>query len=512
MDERTMQLRLGAAVLASLVIVVIMLTFLGTHKNFLSPGYTIYIKLDDAPGVVENTPIYQSGLLIGRVKKVDLMNENGEEGVLVTAIIDGRPLYHNQQCQLTTKLLGDAYLNMVRIPYDPENPAISDRRVEKGETLQGKIAFDPVALIEKFQERMATAITDVSHAASKLEKVAGSADEMIQENRQNVKAMIQNTSQMIADSHAFVKDISGLINDDELQESVRATIVRLPKTMDKMDATVDSLRTNINSATGRLNDTMEQMSGKMDHSLGLADKALTNVLKITDPLASKTEIWLGNIDNILQNLDVFTDAMVNPNGTVGLLLRDRSAYDKLFQTMDRVNHLSQQLEPIVYNAQVFSEKIAQHPELLGVRGALFPNSGASGKDVPPPRGVKNYGGSGTYGNLDFYNTTQPTCPKHGYQTNPAPGNDYAGKMKAATPRAPSGNGTSPAVTAETLGIPQDVFQRGEYEVISDGPVSGGGNAGGYPAGGAASEPVVYNGARLKQATPTGNHYQARVAL
>lgn len=480
MDERTMQLRLGAAVLASLVIVVIMLTLLGSHKNLFSSSYNIYITLDDAPGVVEGTPIYESGILIGRVKRVDLRRDDEKTGVRITAGIDGKyTLYRNQECQLSSTLLGDASLRMVRIPHEPGTPPLPDKKVEPGETIEGVIAFDPVVLVRKFQEKVAVAISDVSNAAAQLEKVAGSTNEMIQENRQNVKSMIQSTSDMIADSHAFVKDLSTLVGDEELQESFRTTIVRLPQTMDKMDATVDSLRTNINESTGRMNDTVEQLSGKVEHSLGLADKALANVLKITDPLATKTEIWLGNIDNILQNLDVFTDAMVDKDGTVGLLLRDRTAYDKLFQTMDRVNHLTQQLEPVLYNAQVFSEKIAQHPELLGVRGALFPNSGATGKDVPPPRGVKNYGSTGSYGGLDFYNTTQAP----GY----SPTSAQAPCAKTLKPAAP---------------LSDDVFREGNYEIVSDTPV-GGGAVNSQPAGG---------NVRLKPAVPSENRYPARVAL
>lgn len=438
MDERTMQLRLGAAVLVSLVIVVIMLTFLGTKSTLFSSNYNIKIRLSDAPGVTENTPIYQNGILIGRVRKVVLE----EDGVTVTAnIFGGNTLYTDQLAHLSTTLLGDASLKIVRMPRELAAPKLFEepRQMNPGEIMEGKVAFDPVVLIAKLQDRLSTAITDVSRAATQLETVAGSANEMIQENRQNVQNMIQTTSSLVTDSHSFIKEVSGFVNDDELQESIRTTIVRMPQMLEKMDATVDSMRLNMNSASERLNVTMTDFSARIDTSLGLADKALTNVLKITDPIASKTEIWLGNVDNILQNLDVFTESIVNKEGTVGRLLRDRTVYDRLNQTMDRVNYLTKQMEPILFNAQVFSEKIAQHPELLGVRGALFPNPGTS-REVSPPRGMSLFSGGNGFLGMTASRNTEPiiyggTATYDGAVAQPAPARSpaYTSEKTIVTP-------------------------------------------------------------------------------
>jgi phospholipid/cholesterol/gamma-HCH transport system substrate-binding protein len=46
--------------------------------------------------------------------------------------------------------------------------------------------------------------------------------------------------------------------------------------------------------------------------------------------------------------------------------------------MANVNELTRRLEPILNDARVFSDKIARHPEVLGVRGAIAPQSGAKG--------------------------------------------------------------------------------------------------------------------------------------
>ena len=59
MNERTMKLRLGAAVVLSIVIIIIFLSALGSREKFSISSYMIKIQLVDAPNVVEYTPIFR---------------------------------------------------------------------------------------------------------------------------------------------------------------------------------------------------------------------------------------------------------------------------------------------------------------------------------------------------------------------------------------------------------------------------------------------------------------------
>jgi phospholipid/cholesterol/gamma-HCH transport system substrate-binding protein len=51
-------------------------------------------------------------------------------------------------------------------------------------------------------------------------------------------------------------------------------------------------------------------------------------------------------------------------------MKDRQLYDNLSQAAENVNCLTRQLRPVVNDVRVFTDKIARHPEQLGVRGAL----------------------------------------------------------------------------------------------------------------------------------------------
>ena len=61
---------------------------------------------------------------------------------------------------------------------------------------------------------------------------------------------------------------------------------------------------------------------------------------------------------------------LDPNGSLALLLHDRQLYDHLNRAVTNVDEITRKFKPIVSDLRVFTDKIARHPEKLGVRGAI----------------------------------------------------------------------------------------------------------------------------------------------
>jgi len=76
------------------------------------------------------------------------------------------------------------------------------------------------------------------------------------------------------------------------------------------------------------------------------------------------------LDEVISQAVGFTRALNESQGTLGKLVRDPQVYDDLAQAADNVNRLTRELRPIVNDVRVFTDKIARHPEQLGVKGAL----------------------------------------------------------------------------------------------------------------------------------------------
>lgn len=403
MNERTMKLRLGAAVVLSVVIIFIFLTFLGSREKFSVSCYQIQIQMLDAPNVVQNTPIYQSGILIGRVASVVLTED---KGVVITAnIYEQHKLYHDQECRLVSTLLGDASLRMVTRPN--EDGKFEHTEIKPGELIQGQTSLDPSVLVARMQEKLTTAIDDVTTASAQLTNVAITTNAMLNENRENVKDIMNNARSITGNSARIVQSFS-VILDDEFCTNVQTSVAnlreaseKLPDALDQAKATLGELQGTIQLSNSAIQKTTERLDGSLDgvdKMMTTLNSTLSNVEKITQPLADDelTRKWLSNITNILQNMDVFTETLNRHDSTLGLLMTDREMYDRLRSTMERVNELPRQLEPIIFNAKVMTEKLAQHPELLGLRGYLKKDSGTS-QEIPWPKGVTPYSTSGGYG-------------------------------------------------------------------------------------------------------------------
>ena len=101
MDERILKLRVGIVVLAAAIICGILIWRFGDIQLPGTSKYTIFINFTRAPGVTVGTPVRKSGISIGRVTNVELLEDGG---VQVTADIEARrkialTLHHRQAHQ-----------------------------------------------------------------------------------------------------------------------------------------------------------------------------------------------------------------------------------------------------------------------------------------------------------------------------------------------------------------------------------------------------------------------------
>ena len=111
MDERTVQFRVGVMVLATVLILAILLLLFGDLPSLVKGTYTVNFAFPQAPGVMQDTPIRVNGVLIGRVREVQL---DEKVGVMITATIEDKyVLYRDQVGRIGGSLLGDAVIESV---------------------------------------------------------------------------------------------------------------------------------------------------------------------------------------------------------------------------------------------------------------------------------------------------------------------------------------------------------------------------------------------------------------
>ena len=114
---------------------------------------------------------------------------------------------------------------------------------------------------------------------------------------------------------------------------------------------------------------------------------LDKLSAVTDPLAAQSQSLVGHLDkslieleSLLTEMNTVAKTVNNSEGTLRKLAEDPDLYNNLNRSATSLSLLMQNLEPIMADVRVFSDKVARHPELLGIRGAISGSAGVKNAD------------------------------------------------------------------------------------------------------------------------------------
>jgi phospholipid/cholesterol/gamma-HCH transport system substrate-binding protein len=302
----------------------------------------------DARGIANGTPVRKNGILVGRVASVEL-DERG--GVSVMADIDSYvPIYRDEQPRIASTLLGDAEIQLVPGTIRPPR-----QRLGKDETLLGAVSRDPFEVFATLEPKMGSALDSLAEASAAVTKLSSNLDKLLLGDDDTFEKMVRKTESALDAFSLAMANINDVMGDANARAKLKETLNGLPEVIADLRATVKGIGTTVDTA----------------------DRNLRNLEGLTRPLGERGEGMvaqvnqtIGRLDEVLQQAAFFTKALNESQGTLGKLVRDPKVYDDLAQAAANVNGLTKELRPIVNDVRVFADKIARHPEQLGVRGAL----------------------------------------------------------------------------------------------------------------------------------------------
>jgi phospholipid/cholesterol/gamma-HCH transport system substrate-binding protein len=318
--------------------------------------------------------------------------------VVVEAKIDGSvKLYHDEVPQVTGSLLGGdvviQFVRRVRSPVDPYAPpdgsppaklapppgetrtggqegqagpaaqaagAVDSREVQPGDYIEGTVAPNAFQVFSNMEGQMATAIEALGNAGTVVGKVATNINKVLESNDDQIDRIVTNTDESLKVFRRVLENVDDVIGDPDVRENVKSMLRDLPELMADTRSTVTTMKT-----------TMESV-----------DRNLRNLEGFTGPLGERGETIVNNIDRALAQLDTmmseFSDfgrKLNSGEGSLGMLMRNPELYQHLSAAATNIERLTRDLKPILADVRVFSDKIARHPESLGVRGAIQRNPG-----------------------------------------------------------------------------------------------------------------------------------------
>jgi phospholipid/cholesterol/gamma-HCH transport system substrate-binding protein len=379
MDERVVKFRVGVMVISTLFLGGILVLLFSDAASIVRAHKTITIHFDDAPGVVEGTPVRKSGILIGRVTKIEFAKARGVD---VTVEIDANvELRRSEVPQVSGSLLGgDAVIEFV----DRVRPAVSsppsgtapngksatpqrktgqpagnqgaaapkppsDDLIKDGDYITGIVAPSPVQVITNLEGNMAVAIDSLSNAGQEVGKVATSINRMLEDIEKKIDQIIDNLDTALTGFQKTLTSFDDVIGREDVREDLRKSIAEMPQLLSDARGTMNTMKT-----------TVESVDRNMRYLEGL-----------TRPLGERGEEIVDRIDRSLARLDEmlgqmsdFGKKLNSGEGSLGRIMSDPDLYQNLNRAAQNIAQLTCELRPIVADARVFSDKIARHPGSL----------------------------------------------------------------------------------------------------------------------------------------------------
>jgi phospholipid/cholesterol/gamma-HCH transport system substrate-binding protein len=439
MNDQALRFRIGVFVLAGLLLLAVLITLFGSFPRLFVRSHEYTVRFADAPGVEQGTPVRRSGVRVGEVKRVSLDDETGE--VRVVVVIEHQyTIRRNEQPTLVHGLLGgDTSIDF--IPARAAGEEADRSPVPPGSELAGVRQPTVNTLLTGAAEVLPTtqeALNDIRKAAQRYERMADLVEQTTREYRDLAKATrdmmpeLRKTNDEIRElaksGREAVPDVRK--TNDQLQATLitwqktgeRAKLI-LDKNEEKISESLDSLNESLKRTNNLLNDEnqrnlaaalknirtgtdnlpaisknteellreSQKTARRVNDSLAKADEVMGNLQQATKPFADRSPAIAKNLDEstarlnaVLTDLQELLKALDRGDGTLKKLITDPSLYNRLDEALCMVTKLLPKLEPILRDVNVFTDKIARHPESLGVRGAISPGSGLKESPTPLP--------------------------------------------------------------------------------------------------------------------------------
>ena len=374
MDERLVRFRVGVVVLTAACITLLLVFLFSAERSLFRRSYNVIVRFPSAPGVADRTPVRKSGIQIGRVYDVELLDDGG---VRLTLRIDrGRKLLRREYARIGTPSLvtGDSNLEFILrgdndrtliADFDSNGDgslssqelAVADQEVQDGDFLgDGRVARDPMEALASVEERLGGAFVAVQDASYRISRLVDNLNSMLNNNDDQFRRILDQTETAIGNFDQTARNVNEVFGDAETRKDLKVAIGKLPQLVDGMELAVNDARETMQSF---------KSAGKR------ADNVLASVEQIVEPLAERGEEFAenlvgitGKLDSFLLELNVVGKMLARGDGTIAKLLREDDIYKSLSDSVARFERMSRQLEPVMHDVRIAADKVARDPSII----------------------------------------------------------------------------------------------------------------------------------------------------
>lgn len=318
MDESKLELKVGALLLAATAGAVALLYLMGEIN--VRSGRTVTVNFSHTGNVVKGAPVKLAGFVVGRVDDVRLLAARRDEA--------GRPLPVEMALSMNAEaeaaLRSDAQVTVssqgpLGEPYLELWPGLTDKAYDRAVPIRGVDAprLDVVTnRLAGFLESASRVLEKDPEAITKLVGGAGgllgTADTMLSENREDVRAIAQELA-------ATAKDLRALAATARVQLEPGGKASAL---LDDASAAARTARTDLPELSKKASTALgglAAVAGELDKEDGQHLKAM---IARYQAAGEKLDGMAARADRLLAKLEA-------GEGTLGAFMKDKQAYDDL---------------------------------------------------------------------------------------------------------------------------------------------------------------------------------------
>ena len=284
--------KVGLFVLAGGIILAVVIVFLGDIP--LQKGYTINVLFDDIAGLPEKAPVKISGVEVGKVLKITLVNNKACVEVWINSKIK---IYSDTKARIiSTGVIGTKYLEMTM-------GSESESLLKKGDTIKG---INPVG----FDELVDRVMGGLDGLMGVLESIKGKED-----MGESFASILRNT-----------RDITQKINS------------ALGPTERDLKETIISFR--------NLTKNIEEFSADLKEITNEKGQTVKDSIEKFDRIA-------GKLENILDSFASITEKVEGGEGIIGKLITDEEMAEDLEKALKNISKASREAKKVLKRVSGF---------------------------------------------------------------------------------------------------------------------------------------------------------------
>lgn len=402
MSEQSMRLRVGAFVLTTLVLLGALILFFSSFPVLFQRHHEYTIVFSEAPGVGPGTPVRRSGVPIGEVRTVQLDDATGKVHVAVLVAVPHTLREGDEPVLVHGIIGGDTAIDFVA----PQGAEAERPALPPGAQIPGQSSPDANRLLRQTSELVPSTqetLNDMRRSMQRFERMAPTMEDAFREVRDLSKAAreaLPEFRQTNQELQVTARNWGRL--GERLDVLVQTNEDKFVKTLDNVNDTVtrigrvfnDENQRRVSSALQNGDEMIKegrQTLRRLDASITRSDEVLGNLQQATKPMAERGDRVMRNLDESTQKLnrtmteaEDLTRTLNRGDGLLRRMATDPTLYNHLNELTCMFLRLMPRMDRILRDMEVFADKVARHPESLGLGGVVAPSAGL--KEAPTANG------------------------------------------------------------------------------------------------------------------------------